>query len=415
MKNVQRLSAALALSLSLAALPTAAPAFEAIDTIPWPSRGDFPAYPREAGRPTDVWVHAGILRDDNALRAETGEQSDTITRYGVGVRHEARVVGRQRVRVEARGDYYNHNRFNELDHFAYSLLGNWLWEIGNNLSGSVLVGRSRRQVDIAETLADRLETSTATRLAGTAGYLITPGFRVRGGLAGVRTDRSATRETETRATSVSAAAEYVSPLANTVGLEYRYTNGEAPNLEFVDPLGTFVSNDFRERELALVATYALGEQLRAAVRLGRTSRDYDELPARDFEGNTGRVAIEWMPGNKTILGLEGYREPRSIIDIAASHVLVKGIAFGPRWAVTNQVVLAARFARERRTFDGDPALTAGATLRDEVVHLLRFSVGWEPQRRWQVGLALDRGERESNFAGRDYQYTAVMGNLAYTW
>jgi hypothetical protein len=91
------------------------------------------------------------------------------------------------------------------------------------------------------------------------------------------------------------------------------------------------------------------------------------------------------------------------------------VAFGPRWAVTEKLVLSARLARERRKFQGDPALTAGATLRDEVVNLLRFAVGWEPQRRWQLGLALDRGARDSNLDGRDYDFTAVMGNVAYVW
>jgi hypothetical protein len=199
-----------------------------------------------------------------------------------------------------------------------------------------------------------------------------------------------------------------------VGLEYRTTNGEAPIDELVAGLG-LVNNDYRERELSLVVAYALGAQLRAGLRLGRTWRDYDQVPGRDFAGGTGRVSIDWLPGNKTILGFEAYREPRSVIDIAASHVLLKGLAFGPRWAVTNQVVLSARFVRERRVYEGDPALTAGATLRDDLAHLLRFAVGWEPQRRWQLGLALDRGERESNIAGRDYQFTAVMGNLAYNW
>ena len=60
----------------------------------------------------------------------------------------------------------------------------------------------------------------------------------------------------------------MSPLANTLGLEYRYANGNAPQLEFVVPLGAFVSNDYREHELAAVSSYALGTQLRAAVRLG---------------------------------------------------------------------------------------------------------------------------------------------------
>ena len=414
MKNIQRRSARLALAAALAALPNAAPAFEAIDTLPWPSAGSFPAYPREADRPTDVWIHAGARREDNALRTETGEQSDTIARLGAGIRHEARVIGRQRVRLEARGDYYKYDRLSSLDHFGYSLAGNWLWEVGNQLSGTVLLGHDRRQIDIAETRVERLDLVKTTRAAATAGYLVTPRLRVRGGLAGARTDRSAAVETDTRATTVTVGTDYVSALANTVGLEYRTTWGEVPVAEVVDLVGS-VDNDYRERELSLVATYALGTQLRAGVRLGRTWRDYDQVPQRDFEGTTGRLSIDWLPGNKTILGFEAYREPRSIVDIAASHVLLQGVAFGPRWAVTNKLVLSARLVRERRTFEGDPALSAGATLRDEVLHLWRMALGWEPQRFWQVGVALDRGERESNILLRDYQYTAVMANLAYNW
>jgi hypothetical protein len=417
MKNVQRRRPALSLFVLLATASLAAHGFEAIDTLPWPSRGLYPAYPREDDRPTDYWIQGGVLRDDNVLRTEGGERSDTVTRLGAGIRHEQRIVGRQRVRLEARGDFYKYNELSELDHFAYAARGDWLWEVGNQLSGTVSLGAVRRQVDISETREERLDTATELRAGATAGYLITPRFRVRGGVAGSRTERSEARETEMRATSVTLGADYVSPLANTIGLEYRNTNGEAPTLEFVDPLGAFVSNDYREQEISLVATYALGAQLRTGWRLGRTSRDYDQIPGRDFRGTTGRVFVDWLPGTKTILSFEAYREPRSVIDVAASHVLIEGISFGPSWAVTNKLVLSARVVRERRELEGDPelVLVAGTPLRDDRVNLLRFAVGWEPQRRWQVGLGIERGERESNRVGRDYDYSSVMGNLAYVW
>ena len=414
MKNVQRRSGAFTFFLILAAFPTATPAFEAIDTLAWPSRGVYPAYPREDDRPTDFWVQGGVRRDDNALRVETGEQSDLVTRLGVGVRHETRLVGRQRVRLDARGDYYDYDKLTELDHFAYAVAGDWLWEIGNNFSGSVLVGQDRRQIDISETQTERLDTATSTRLAGTAAYLVSPRFRIRGGLAASKSEREEERDTETRSASAVAGMDYVSPLGNTLGFEFRRTQGQVPTDEFVAGVG-FVNNDYDENEVSLVATYALGTQLRSGVRVGRTSRKYDQLSARDFDDNTGRIFLDWLPGNKTILGFEAYHEPRSVVDIAASHVVFTGVVFGPRWAVTNKVVLSARFVRENRKYEGDPALAAGGVLRDEDLSLVRFAVGWEPQRRWQLSAAVDRGERESNIAGRDYNYAAVMGNVAWVW
>ena len=101
MKNLQRRVTVLAAALSLTAAPSAR-AYEAIDTIPWPSRGLYPAYPADETRPTGIMLEAGVLRDDNVLRSETTPQSDTITRVGGAVRHEQRIFGRQRLRLDAR-------------------------------------------------------------------------------------------------------------------------------------------------------------------------------------------------------------------------------------------------------------------------------------------------------------------------
>lgn len=401
--------------LVLIAAGPGALAFEAVDTVPWPSRGAFPAYPRDAVRPTDLWVQGGMQHDSNVVRSETDERSETITRVGAGFRHDQRLAGRQHVVVDARGDYYHFNRIESLNHFAYTVLGNWLWEVGNDLSGSVILGRDRRQADIAETRSTIRDPVTITRIVATAGYLVTPSVRVRGGLAGARAERRLAAEAETRATSVTAAAEYVSPLRNTLGVEYRNTRGDAPVPEFVVPLGTFVDNDFDEREVAFVAAYVPVPQLRSAIRIGRTERQYTQIAGRDFDGTTGRILVEWLPGNKTILGFEAYKVPQSVIDIAAGHVVAKGVAFSPRWAANNKLVLSARFSRDRRTFQGDPAVSAGAPLRDEVSTLVRFAVGWEFARHWEAAFAIDRGERESNVALRDYQYTAYMANVAWRW
>jgi hypothetical protein len=414
MKKVQLCHA---LAFLVAVAPTPALAFLTVDTLPWPSRGGFPAYPADEVRPTTYWVQGGVMRDDNILRLENGGQGDTVSRIGAGIRHEQRIIGRQRVLLDARADYYAHYNFDQLDHLAYSGTGLWNWEVGNDLAGTLLVGRERRLTDISETQTARRDIATATRLAGTAGYFVTPSVRVRGGVASARGERSAREEAETRGVAWTAGAEYVSPLRNVLGVEYRRSSGDAPVSELIAPVGTFVDNDFEEREVALVAVYALGAQLRTDWRVARTTREYTQLTGRDFEGTTYRARVEWLPGNKTILGFEAYREPRSILDVAASHVLVNGIAFGPSWAATNKLVFSARLIRERRKFEGDPTifLVPGTVMRDEVIQTTRLAVGWEPMRHWELSVGLDIGERESNTAGRDYNFVAGMVNLAWRY
>jgi hypothetical protein len=403
------------LALALLAIPSAALAFETVDTIRWPS--DFPAYAdlKTPVPPTEVFAQVGAMRDDNVLRRETGGVGDTVFRLGAGIRHTSRIVGRQNVRLEARADAYSYDRFGEIDHVAYGLLGEWQWELGNQLSGTIGVTRNRRNVDLAEVQRPVKDMITDTRYYATAGYLISPSFRVRGAVDQGRGDRQSRGDAEVRRTSVTAGADYVTPLGNAIGVEVRRASGDAPIPEFVAPAGTFVNNDFHETEVSLVATYNLGTTLRTTGRVGRTKRDYSSIPGRDFDGTTGRLEVDWLAGNKTRLSFAAYKEPRSIIDVAASHVVVKGITFGPSWAPTAKTVLSARWLREERDFQGDPtiALVPGTPLRNETVRLWRFAVGWEPQRHWELGLGVDKGERESNLAGRDYDYTAVMANVTY--
>jgi hypothetical protein len=402
-----------ALAASLLA-PAVALAFETVDTLPWPSAGRFPAYGSEAtGSPTDIWVQAGVMHDDNLLRLESGALDDTVMRFGGGFRTAQRIYGRQTLVVDARADYYMFDRFDDLDHLGYSAAADWRWELGNKLSGSIALGRERRLADLGETQSAVRSIVTGTRLTGTAAYLVTPSLRLRGGAGLSRSERSTRDDAETRAASALAAIEYVSGLGNTVGVEVRFADGDAPVDEEITGVA-LVNNDFEEREVALVASYALGARLRADGRIGRTTREYSDLPSRNFEGTTWRFGGEWLPGNKTSIALAFFKEPRSIIDIAASHVLVQGVTFGPSWAPTAKTVLSLRLLHEDREFQGDPRFASGLEpLRDETIDAVRFGIGWEPQRHWQVGVALDTGTRSSNFAGRDYDFTALSGNVAW--
>jgi hypothetical protein len=398
----------------LALAPAAAFAFETVDTLPWPSSGTFGAYSMEGAREWGFSLEAGAMYDDNPLRRSSAIETDTIMRVGAGVSSTGLIYGRQRVTLDARLDGYKYFNLDELDHFAYGLRADWLWEFGNDLSGSTGYRRRHRLADPAESGRATKAMITEDRLHAIGGYRLAADWRLTGGAEFSYLDRDDRLAGETGTLTLRTGIDYVSTLGNSIGVEVRRTEGDAP----VSPelgIGDFPDNRVEETEVAGRLSYGLGTSLRVGARVGHTDRKYTELPSRNFSGTTWRAAAEWRPGPKTVLLLETFNEPTAIIDADALHVIRKGWAFGPAWAPTLKLVFSARFTQERRQYQGDPTIDAGAPLRDETLRVMRFGVGWEPQRNWRVGAAYDHGERESNTLGRDFEFNAVVLNLRYTY
>jgi hypothetical protein len=418
------INAAVAIA-SLAPAAALAQNFQAIDTIPWPDGGRFPAYAGEPLRPTEVWVQGGLLRDNNIFRLSKSantrallgndNRSETIARLGAGIRHETLVAGRQRLRFEARGDQYSYHEHSLLNHFAYGLRGEWLWELTNDLSGAVGYERRQRLTDLAQLQRPLKDLIIEDHAYANGAFRLGPTVRLRGALDGTKAKHSdaAFQAAGIRATSVIGGADYVTPLGNAIGVEARRTQGNNPTNQLVGGT-TLVDNEFVEKELAVVGTLAAGPQLVGTGRIGRTNRNHKQFPQRDFKGTTWRATLDWTPLQKTGFEFSLYKEPRSIVDIAASYVLTNGVTFGPRWAPTEKLTLYALFLRERQQFSGDPGIIVlGTPQRDETLRGLRIGVGWEPKRFIEVSTALDHGVRTSNTLFRDYDYNAVMANVRY--
>jgi hypothetical protein len=395
--------------------PAAALAFETVDTIPWPSSGAFPAYPGTTERPWGFFAQGGVMNDDNVLRLSSGERSDTILRWGVGARAEQLIAGRQRVLLEALGEYYDFNTFSELDHFAYGLRGEWLWELGNQLSGTLGYRRRKRLADIGEIQAPVKDMITEDRFSFAAAYRFAADWRLTGGAEWGNAEHSTRAIADADAVTLRGGIVYVTPLANRIGLEVRRTEGEAPVDETLVGPGAFAGNEFTETEYAATLAYALGTMLRVGARLGYTERTYSLVQGRDFNGTSGRATVDWLPGAKTILSFEIFREPSAVLDTDALHVVRSGFSFGPSWAPTARLVLSARFSHEEREFEGDPTITLATPERDETLRFIRLGVGWEMTRNLQLSGAFDHGERDSNVTGRDYKFSAAVLNLRFVY
>jgi hypothetical protein len=406
---------ALSTVAALLAAPLSASAFEAVDTLHPASAGRFPAYAGEPAPLSEFWVQGGAMVDSNIVRRADDSPTETVLRLGVGGRKDTYIYGRQMLRFEGRVDGYVFNRFNELNNVGYGALGEWHWELGNDLAGVLGVSRDRHQRDLSHLQSATRDMITETHYVANGAWRVGPSFRLRGAADYAKRESDVTRDIDLNTATGVVGLDYVSPLGNFVGVEYRHANGDAPVSEELAAIGVSVNNDFDENTVALAVGY-LGPFLRLGGNVGRTKRTYSSLPSRDFEGTTWRATADWIVTPKTVLGFETYRAPQSIIDIAASHVVTRGVSFGPGWAPTAKLAFSARLMRERQEFSGDAgtALAPGVfPLRLEVVRNLRLGAYWEYTRQIHWTFAIDHGTRESNVLGRDFSYNAIMGNVRY--
>jgi hypothetical protein len=277
--------------------------------------------------------------------------------------------------------------------------------------------RSKRLIDLGEVDTPTREMITEERAVVDGGYRFHPNWRIFAGFEHRRSKRDFDEIEWLNATSFTTSLTYRTPLASEVGALVRATRGEARVEVPVSPTDEVsLIDDYDEMEVAATLAYALGAQLRVGGRIGYLERNYENLPQRDFDGTSYRLQGDWLPTQKLIFTLEGYRFPESSSDVTATHVLREGAAVGVSWAATFKLVFTARYIDERRRYVGDlDALRAGIQQREDTLRFWRFGVGWEPQRHLQVGLGFEWGDRTSNLPAAEYDYQQVMLNGRWTF
>jgi exopolysaccharide biosynthesis operon protein EpsL len=411
-----------ALCLLLCASPRAALAFDPLNTLQWPSSGFYPAYPVETEqRAVRYNVSAGVLHDSNLFRLSdnanasailgTARRSENVAHVGAGVTGDLPSNG-QNFLFDARVDDYQYDHFGGLDYAGYNAGAAWKWRSGEQWSGSVGARSRLYQASFTELQAPIKDLITENSLSASANYALSARWRARGGFDVVdyQHGNAAFNVLDTNVVSFTAGVDYVTPAENSAGAQVKYSEGRYPNSQPV--LATLVDNRYQELETSAVAHWNVTGKSLLDGRLGYTNRRYENISARDFSGLTGRADWNWFVGAKTVLGFAAWREVKSYEDVAASYVVTKGVGFGPGWAPTSKLVFQARLLHENLDFRGDPGIALGATPeRQDRFRGVRLAAGYTPTRNIEVSLGLDKGKRDSNTLGRDYDYSAASANV----
>jgi len=422
--RMPRIAAMVLLHIPLAAVAQ----YQTIDDIRWPDEGNFPAYPREPDeRPLKFSVSGGVYYDSNVFRLSdsvnpqtvlgTSQRSDTVGRLGVGVKGDV-PIDRQRILFDAALDAYNYKRFGLLDNDSYRAGIAWLWQAGDEWSGDIGYRRTHYLAPLAFLNAPIKDMITTDRFFGSAGYQLTPRWRVRGAADWIQyANSNPTQQTLDNTTSSGTAGlDYVTPASNSVGGQVKYSHGSYPNPQFVVGPNVFVSNTYDEIEASGVVHWVATGVSTLDARLGYTSRRYEQVSQRNFDGVTGRLGWDWTPAGKTLINLAVWRQLQGITELNASYVLSRGISLGPSWAPTVKLVFQARLLYVNNDYLGDPGFSVlpGPTRKDTFRGGM-LAVGYSPLRNLQFSLGVEGGSNDSNIPVRSYDYYQVMANARFSF
>lgn len=344
-------------------------------------------------------ARAGVEHDDNILRSNGNEQSDTVTAIGVGLRYQKR-VSQQTFVIDAELDQYN---FDELstDYRTFNYSAAWNFRFGNRFDG--ILSADRRQFrDVTSAGAGAGINRRTERNEGIeAGYRLGAAYRVLGGLQHnkVRSSDPTAWDANVEQTSGRVGLQFESARGSTAAIRYRHGQGEYDNAG-----GLAAVTDFDDNEVDAVVRWVVSPKTSVDARLGYLNREHDNAPTRDFDGIVGSLAVNWEITAKTRLTAGWAHDLGSYLGGTGGHLSSDRFFVGPTWRATELITLSARYEHENRRYEDATGADAGR--RD------RFNVGtlgadWQIRRTISVGAQLRHERRSSSLPAFNYRANVI--------
>lgn len=329
-------------------------------------------------------------------------------------------LGRQRVALRLSQQAMRFHRYEAYDSSDRSAGLLWRWQLGNELAGELNAEHARRATALDDFRGSERNDVRSRSVQFGGRWQPRPDRRLRLGVDRLHGSNSVAerRTADYRATLRSAEATYVSGLGNELLLRLRHGTGEYPNRSIVGTVP--VDNSWRQRDAELGLVLRPGGRTRGELRIGRGTRRHDDVPARDFDGTTGRIALAWEAGAALVLDVELARDLAAVEDFDRLYAVTLRRAAGLQWVLSAQWQASLRWTRRELDYGGDPenALTAllGPTeARADRLANTRLALVWQPTRQWSAQASWSRDTRSSNREGLAYRSQALEIGSRYAF
>ena len=381
------------------------------------------------------FVEATLTTDDNVFRISkdidpatvigSSSRADTYHATAFGLNAEM-PLSLQRFVANLTFNSTRYQRFSGLDSNGHDLRGSWLWQAGRVLHGELGYAETVSLASFAQLLSttpDQLRTPdqlTVRQEFVNGTWMVTPYWRLRaaGDQLEQRNSAPATLFNDVTIDGVEAALSRVSKAGNSIGFSTRLERGKFPTAEpFTTPLSTMsIDNAYRQYAAGLTLDWTVTGISHLVARADQVSRRYDQLPQRNFTGQTGRIELTWTPTGKMTLIAIARRDISPYEYTRSSLVLLKGFGLRAGWHVTPKIDLSADLEAVTRSYVADPAQALGLTgQRDDRVRSMSALFSYHPIPRIDVQASLLHETRSSNVAFGDYAAHVAWLNARFAF
>lgn len=353
------------------------------------------------------FISETVTQDNNVFRLADGvnpqlvigapSPKDVYFATSAGVGFDVPVAA-QRLVGEVALNRYHFDRFDELDFSGYTARAVWQWRIGDRFNGDLGHDRSEALASLSNVQSGTRSTTPnvirTERSYVSATYEPVSRWQFRVDLRDASQQNGALQyqpnNLDARSTEFTIA--YVTEQLTRIGVIGQHVDGHLPNPELLGSV--LLDNSYEQQSAAAFIEWRPSPHSQLKVRAGSTRRDYDVIPARNFDGSTYVASMDWNPTDTLTLTAIRQRDISPNEEINIGFVLSDGVGFHTLWNVREKATLALELERADRTYLGDAASfvgaaapyservrSVGAKLSMHPRKLLTVDLGWRHERR----------------------------------
>ncbi|HSI52754.1 MAG: outer membrane beta-barrel protein [Ramlibacter sp.] len=361
------------------------------------------AFAQEAPAPDVFQLRAGVglEHDNNVLRQNSGEISDTMGVLTVGAKVEKQ-FGLQRVRADIEGATFHYQDHSELNYTTLNYAAAWDWSLTPHFHGVLSADRRQyREVSTDSiTFVNSIGRRTERNEVLEGMYDVGARVRLLGGFTHYSSESTEPRswDASPHVRSARVGIGYETPKGTLLTARVRRGEGE-----YTETSPGSATGDFDEREVEVALKWPVTAKTAVEARLAHLERDHGTAPQLDFSGMVGGASVSWEITGKTKL-MAGYvRDLIASGQILGGHVESDRFYIAPVWQFAPHLALNFRYDRAARRWRDVPV---GPDVgRRETVETAQIGVDWDPRPAFTLSASV-RGERlDSSLPTSSYNAT----------